>query len=383
MKILLLDYFDQAHKWRLMPITFERLSLFVGASGAGKTQILKSILNLKNVCKGSSINGLKWKVNFLTFNDNDYIWEGEFENLPIQAEKIISDIFSKEDEDFEKESPKIVYEKLYLNQSQLVDRDREKILLRGKRTVKLPQEKSAILLLKEEEQISDVYQSFRKIFLHDHSAIGKLGFTSADARIKTNQYNDIKKIRESDESLRAKLYLVFLKEKKIFDKIKNRFIEVFPYVEDLKIELMTDQEVPFFLRGAPVIKIKEKGVDEWIDENLISSGMYRTLLHIGELFLCADGTVILIDEFENSLGINCIDEVTNVLLTNKRNLQFVITSHHPYVINNINFSNWKIVTRKSGTITVRNAEDFNLGKSKHEAFTQLINLDEYSEGIEI
>jgi hypothetical protein len=36
---------------------------------------------------------------------------------------------------------------------------------------------------------------------------------------------------------------------------------------------------------------------------------------ISELYLCADGTLILIDEFENSLGINCIEEVTRSIVS--------------------------------------------------------------------
>ena len=70
-------------------------------------------------------------------------------------------------------------------------------------------------------------------------------------------------------------------------------------------------------------------------------------------------------------------------MTEKRDLQFIITSHHPYIINNINLNNWKIITRKAGVIKNHNASQLNIGKSKHEAFTQLINLDEYSDGIEL
>lgn len=93
------------------------------------------------------------------------------------------------------------------------------------------------------------------------------------------------------------------------------------------------------------IYIKEKGVSHWIHQGQISSGMLKTLLHISELYLSTQDTVILIDEFENSLGINCIDVVTELLLEN-RNMQFIITSHHPYIINNIPMEYWKIVTRR-------------------------------------
>ncbi len=108
--------------------------------------------------------------------------------------------------------------------------------------------------------------------------------------------------------------------------------------------------------------------------------MYKTLMQISECYFAAEGTVILIDEFENSLGVNCINVLSD-LLSESRNLQFIITSHHPYIINKVGMEHWKIVTRKGGVVTAKDAKDFGLGKSRHEAFMQLINLDEYNEGI--
>jgi len=110
--------------------------------------------------------------------------------------------------------------------------------------------------------------------------------------------------------------------------------------------------------------------------------MFRSLIHIGELYLSPEGTVFLIDEFENSLGINCIDELTADILQSKRQLQFILTSHHPYIINSINFSNWKLVTRNASVVKTHDITKFNFGKSKHDAFMQLLQLDEYQTGSE-
>lgn len=115
---------------------------------------------------------------------------------------------------------------------------------------------------------------------------------------------------------------------------------------------------------------------------MISSGMLKSLLQVAELYLCEDGAVILIDEFENSLGVNCMDELTEDLVASERDVQFIITSHHPYIINNIPYRNWKIVTRKAGTVVVKNASDYKIGQSKHDAFIQLLQLDEFTEGVE-
>ncbi|MCY7358691.1 MAG: AAA family ATPase, partial [Rudanella sp.] len=110
------------------------------------------------------------------------------------------------------------------------------------------------------------------------------------------------------------------------------------------------------------------------------AGMYRTLIHIMELHLSAEGTVILIDEFENSLGVNCIDELTTEVKGAVGRIQFIITSHHPYIINSISTANWKIVTREGGRVRAQDAETFNIGRSKHEAFIQLLNLPAYTTG---
>lgn len=140
--------------------------------------------------------------------------------------------------------------------------------------------------------------------------------------------------------------------------------------------------MPDLLKDYPFIQIKEKGVKHWISQNRISSGMFRTLMQLSELYLCSEGTVFLIDEFENSLGINCINEITNDILASKRKLQFVLTSHHPYIIDAIGYNNWKLVTRNAGVIKTHNIDKFNIGKSKHSAFMQLIQLEEYQTGQE-
>jgi hypothetical protein len=110
--------------------------------------------------------------------------------------------------------------------------------------------------------------------------------------------------------------------------------------------------------------------------------MIKSLMFLATIELSPDGSVILIDEFENSLGVNCLDTLTEDLLVNYRDLQFIITSHHPYIINNISAAYWKIVTRKGGVINVNNATDFHISKTRQKAFIDLINvLEEFPQGI--
>jgi ABC-type dipeptide/oligopeptide/nickel transport system ATPase component len=373
MNIQSLIYQDKAIEWKLELMTFKRLTLLVGSSGVGKTQILKSILNLKKIARGTSLNGLEWHIKFSTKTGHFYEWQGCFENKGF----LQNSIFGSDYRENEKNLPTIDYEKLVIDENLVIDRSGQGIRFNGVKTVKLPQTESVISLLKEEDQLKEAYEEFGRILFNDNndSEIRRLVF-EGEIGAKLKKYTTLESIRNSDESLKTKLYLSYLNARKTYDEIKAAFIEIFPYVKDVKVELLStsDERIQAF-RETPVIQIKEKGVNNWIDDRSISSGMYRTLMHISALYLCADGTLILIDEFENSLGINCIDELTTSLVSSRRNLQFILTSHHPYIINNISFNNWKLITRKAGVVKSYDATELQIGKSKHKAFTQLINID--------
>jgi predicted ATPase len=362
MKIRTLEYHDKRFDWHLNPVDFSgnNLTLLVGVSGVGKTLILNSIRALKTIADGFSLNGVKWNVTFSIESNLIYCWEGEFET-------------KKKGVNETEEQFKIVYEKLSSNQSVIIERDSSKIILKGKETPKLSPFQSAITILNREEVIEPIYKALRNIA---YSGISDWGFISEENSIIMRAYKSLKDIRNSGLRLKSKLLLSCENIPEIFEKIRQHFIEIFPYTEDIKIEPDRKEEFTSFS-----VQIKEKGVMNWIEEGRLSSGMLRVLRHLSELYLLPEGSVLLIDEFENSLGINCIDALTENL-SEDRNLQFIITSHHPYIINNIAMEHWKIVTRKGNTVTVRDASDFKLGKTKHSAFMELLQLEEYSDGIQ-
>ena len=375
MKIKKLEYYDEEYQWKLEAVEFsQNLNLLVGVSGAGKTQILNAIRRLKKISNGKSLNGVQWNIEFSTNGKLEYHWQGKFETRKIN-QLILDELDDEKDSDFESEKSKILYEHLSCNGKIIIDRNEDQIKFKGNLTPKLSPFKSAIDILSPEEDIIPVKEEFSKITFIDYENIGRKLWRLPISTIKKYENCSLKRLQESGLPTQIKLSILYKYLPEEFIKIKNIFANIFAKVVDVKIEGLDKNKLPIPLldifRDATTISIKEKEVDNWIED--ISSGMFKTLMYIGELHLSPEGSVILIDEFENSLGVNCIDSVTELILE-RQDLQFMITSHHPYIINNISPKYWKIVTRQGSLVTVKEAKEFHISESRQKAFIDLINV---------
>jgi energy-coupling factor transporter ATP-binding protein EcfA2 len=393
MKINQLSYYESNQKWKFENINFSDFNLLVGVSGVGKSKIINAIINLQHIANGISLNGVKWDLKFTSDGEN-FRWKGEFEND--QAMDILSP---------GKSGFKIISEYLYKEDVVTIERNRNEIKFNGNLIPKLSPFQSVVSILYTEESILPFHKGMWQIFKHD--AVGEFlapknfynSIINEISKFANKPVNDsftqedfglaLQFIGKNNFPVAYRIIFVYYNYPKIFQIIKESFIRIFEQVEDVKIEesnhyllnrVLEEEHYPDLNQQTFIISIKEKGVDEWIKQSEISSGMLKTFMLISELYLSVEGIVILIDEFENSLGVNCINIISDLILENRK-LQFIITSHHPYIINKIGMEHWKIITRKGGVVTAKDAKDFGLGKSRHEAFMQLINLDEYNEGI--
>ena len=329
MKITKIEYEDKEYKWRFEPIClYSTLTLLVGISGVGKTRILQSIYNLKKIANGASLNGVKWNIEFTDDKQQEYCWTGEFETK--NKDSILSQMIDNKDSD--NDDFDFVKETLSIFGNPIFTRQHNKIIYKGQETPKLSSHISVIDLLSEEEEISTVQQAFDKIILsnQEHETDG-VNFVYAKL-LKRFENTDFYKLQQSSIPLNIKLLLTYRYHQDIFNKIKQNFINVFPFIEDVRMQPVDENdfsELPIhiesLLKELRLIAIKEKTSDYWIKQPQISSGMLKSFMYIAEIYLLPEGSVVLIDEFENSLGINCIDSIIDNLLSSDR-LQFVITS---------------------------------------------------------
>ncbi len=389
MKLAKLSYHDVESEWGFEDLGFfPDVSLLVGASGVGKTRILRAIRQLRNIANDTpdeAFWGIEWNCEFLDKDGKRYFWMGAFERRqPTLFDGVEEDDDPmSEDDGLEQKKPTITREQLLCDGKSVFVRTGNKFTLRGTTevTAKLSPHTSGFSLLSEEDDVKQARAAISQMLFvdaHEDRSEGTRYFTSHLSLQRLSQrFTDLEQIRTSGLSTHVKLALVYEHARETFNEIVEAFREVFPYIEEVKVSRRSFG--PF--ADVPVILLKEKGVTVYFNEHDLSSGMRRTLMHFARLALWPDGTLILVDEFENSLGANCIDAVAQQLLGSRRRLQFIITSHHPYIINAIPKGRWKIIARDKGRIKNFAPEDLGLDdSSRHESFLQLINTEVFKFG---
>ena len=399
MQINSFEYRDRRRQWQLEETRFDQFNLLVGVSGVGKTKILRSLRQICDVAagRGDAPGDVEWAIHF-RHADLEYRWEGRTEI--VKAGVLHESVPAAMEPGGADESSEIVEERIVADGDLLVDRRGDIFTFVDQPLPKLKKTDSAIALLENEERVRPIRAGFRRVLF---SIAAKLlvglpfhTFNAEDVARRVETYRALPKGPAGFASFREKLAdsgltnlseyanlaAYYLQEAfpEEFQKLQGLFSEIFPSVRGMGVRRL----------GAPTgastvvldLAIHEEGASLPISQSEMSAGMLRTLVHLVEISLSPPGAVILIDEFENSLGVNCMPDLTRLMLS-RSDCQFILTSHHPYVINNIPPATWKLVTRNGGTVRVQSTRDVPALQvpSHQQAFIRLINLPEYEEGV--
>ena len=375
MKIQSFKFSNNKENWHIEEVKFEDLNLLVGGSGVGKTRILKAlelICDTANIGVNRNLDDLEWSINFSHLGQN-YRWE--LKSSSTKKEEISLNVN-------ESKQTEIVYEKLvrYDDDSELeiLFRNDSDSKFNNEKLPKLKRTESAITLLSEEDLIIPVRQAFKQLIFNFETSQRVMFRIDSDTITTTenflNAINTPSFFKYVFASVPAIIKAFYLQKffPDVFNEIKEYYIDIFSEVNNVRVSSERNLDGDFMLS----FEIQENSLEDWIPQKRISSGMFRTLIFLVEVITAPEDSVILIDEFENSLGINCMAELTDFILDKSPNIQFILTSHHPYIINNIPWDTWQIVSKYGNKVRVRkslNIPELNTASSL-DKFTQLVNL---------
>ncbi|WP_437657024.1 AAA family ATPase [Sorangium sp. So ce1182] len=386
MRILTFELQGAQHGWTLEPMALDAFNLLVGVSGAGKTRIVRAIERVCAVALGSkemeaqleAMRGASFAISF-EHEGLTYRWEAELEPHVGRVSEDHGALHTVE-------PPLIRTERIYQGQRPLVERTPERFLLNGHAIPKLDRARSAIGVLKEDPVMEPLFVAFSRCIFRALENLPARGVRFGPLEEWKNRYESAADIgADFSLSLHEKAELLQEWFPDAFAGIEEAFLEAFPTIERIRIH---QENYPNHVEGGLCIMslaVKESGVDDWISFADMSSGMQRYLSFLVHLSFAPPGTVVLIDELESSLGVNCLPAVTRFLLSRAPDLQFILTSHHPYIIEQIPPTHWKIVTRKGSRVRVLDAATIPAmaeDRSHLDRFTRLINLPEYEHGVQ-
>ncbi|MDZ4733656.1 MAG: ATP-binding protein [Nitrospirota bacterium] len=360
--------------WEFEETSLSKVNLLVGASGSGKTRFQNTLFNIAtSVVRGEPFLTGEWTMTIKT-QEYEYRWEysGEKDTNKknfISRENVTRKPLNSDDEG-----------------RNLIARTREDFLFLGNKLPKLQLDKISITLLKEEESLRPLYDSFSKVLrrkFHDEALLAASTLQSLSPKKITKLSSDgLSGLLAEDAALSAKMYLMKENHRDLYDIAVKNFTQIFPSIRECNIQL-SEKDLPFNVPSGgiiPVFVIKEKGVNQWVALHELSSGMQKVLLIVTDILTLPEGSIYIIDEYENSLGVNAIDFLPEFIVDHGGTTQFLITTHHPYLINNMPMNCWKIFHRVGSKVSIKQGVELQskYGASKQEVFIQLLNDPLYS-----
>ena len=343
------------------------ITLLVGLSGVGKTQILNAIEYSLKLAVNKNLRLEPYNTTLcFQIGEEVYVW-----SYRIQQDHA-EDIFeSKEIKYF------FAYEKLQnIKGDILMQRTPDTIQVTGYDKVPTPKKDESLLVQYSEDAfVEPIISEMLKLYpieieMDVRGAIAQESFNMFKAKIKESFKENEKQPFEKFSHLPVPLKIYITKEyypqmyAQIFSAVKELFMEI------NSIDIVEDPDREIYMVAIDVYGKR-------LLQHEISNGMLKTIYYIVELITMSKNSLVLIDEFENGLGVNCIDVLAELLLGERRDLQFVITSHHPKIINQISNKKWKIIERDIATVKNFTAEEYGIMHSQHDAYFNLINRWEF------
>jgi hypothetical protein len=355
----------QAGGWEFDEFRFRNSNLLVGKTGAGKTRVLNTIFSL-----GTNI-GLKDRLQpgswDLSFSHDSYKYRYA---LKVSDGRVEHEHLQQLDS---------------VERTPLIQVDERDVRFKGQKLPSLARDRTLVATLQEDESITPVFKAFGSICRRnfDRDALDR---ARAFGNIPKKLQDDFSKsgfqpMAVFDLPLATRLFLLQQFKKEVYKRITDTFSEVFSDILSYQIRKLKREEVPIDIDGVmPMLFLSEKNVAGQVPLAELSSGMIKVMLIVTDVLTAPEGTVYLIDEYENSLGVNAIGFLPDLLVKRAGRIQTIVTTHHPFLINVMPIEDWHILHRTGSRVSVTQGIDRRerYMASTQEAFVQLLNDPAYA-----
>lgn len=406
MRIKHLEFTNRTTDWHLENTELGPLDLLVGRSGAGKSMIIEALERVVGFATSEYYDpgAMEWTLAF-EHEGIDYCWEG------CTAFGAIGQTM-------------VMREKLSSQGKPLVERTPDDLRLSGKRVRKQIPSVSALVQLSGRKQLRPVVQALEGVVFVEplpmiwQPFLGEPGLDDVLAELQVGL--DALKARPTPLSGEEKtslswelahspdmagvtrlirMYLLQELALEGYQTIKQQFIDIFPWVEDVRVFLYSSDDFeddPLFydLELARELQselesglddldldnelmldvsIRERGQDQWRPSSEMSASMLRTLAFLVDLQRAIPGTVLVIDDIESDLGADALPRIVDLLLE-RADCQIIMTSKQPGLLERIPVTSWKLVQRDGSYVDIEPVSAMaNLGSSSHgQALARLL-----------
>lgn len=364
-----MEFENVSSQQRIERIKFQRLTLLVGPSAAGKSQILQALSSFVSAVVRESPIPVKGRFQMgFHIGKDEYCWKIStvgttlFQDIGVPAYTI-----TEERLDYLLEHGELdcVFRR---TDTDLHMKDYEKL-------PSISEKKSVLSIYRKTQPMQDIVTHFAAVstLMRQRSAWQPISAQFVESTRAMFQQMDKSKeihmdaLQKSDWPIAADILLAKLYMPDDFRKFLEDLQEIFSEIEDIVIRRSRMDTAQY------VLAIRQD--DKEIIQPNVSSGMLRTIFLLASIHFRGKNSVMLFDEPENSLGINCLDEVVDRIRIHaaETGTQFILTSHHPYIINQIPAKNWLIVHQSHGVISTRKPESVGVGTGHRERFFELMN----------
>ncbi|MGL6074446.1 MAG: AAA family ATPase [Fimbriiglobus sp.] len=356
MKLIRMSFHDHDAKWGFKNLVFDpHVTLVVGATGVGKTRLLEAIEYPKQILRSAiQKSNVKFDIDFC-HEGKTYRWVFSSLQKSASGPSFLGHGITEED--------------FFVNGKVVCTRRGSDIFINQvKEPFVLSSGFSAAIGL---EEAFIPIETFCGIFnpneVHEVLDLKSLNlFLSPENSDLNNCRFDLKTPMLSGIQ---KLILTHHFNFSAFKEIEEIYCSIFPSIS--KISVPDEKEPTFQFTDS------KTGVDFGIER--LSNGMRKTLEMLLRIKLNHEDIMLLIDEIEAGLGANCLNAIVGEI-QDDRNKQYIITSHHHYVLNHFPLASLRVMAREGVEARFYNSDDLKLGKSRHEAYTLLLNNDTFLEG---